>query len=208
MFTSLGSFRKAAEKLYISLICESDRALDLWIDKSADGSIAGVTIGAFSQDVKAIARVKSLANIRSYDDNSPHVLDSAMLDDNSAMLSITGEGCIDKALGIVTNPYLGNLTYSGFSHDARGLYGYWDNKELSQLHQKIAEFVKGDGGDRSREYLRNRDRFVVYNKLNALFGKSSVDTARAFRHESVDRISSFVGRVQRLVGQRLPALGI
>lgn len=208
MVKSIDSFRIVAEKLYIRLVRESDKVFDLWINKSADGSISSVTISASSQNVNAISRIKGLASNTRPDNDSPLVLDLAMMDDNRVMLSITGDGCVDKALEIVTNPILGDLTYSSFSYDSYGLYGYWDNAKLTQLHQKIADFVKGKGGDRSREYLRNRDRFVVYDKLNALFGKSSVVTARAFRHESVDRLASFVGRVQRLASQKFSTLSI
>lgn len=200
--------RTAPETLYIILVSERDRHLYISIDKSGDGSISAVRIDAMSQDVKTIRRIKELANIRPYEGDIPHVWDSAMLDNNSARLNITGDDCVARALAVVINPILGDLTYADFSAFSMDLRDYWDNAKLTQLHQKIARFVQGREGDRSREYLRERDRFVGYDKLKALFGEASIGTARAFSNGSVDRLASVVGRVQRFARQKFSTLSV
>ena len=177
------------KKLCVSLICDVNKALDLWINKSADGSISNVTIGAYSDNPDDIARVAGLLG-------HSHAI---MGVEKSAFFNISGKGCLDEALNVVTNPYLGDLTYARFGHDRHGLYGYWDNKNLAALHQEIACFVPKQEGSTSREYLQDADRFWVHNTLNRVFGNTARHIAQGFNRGN-DAYGAFtLGRARSAV---------
>lgn len=195
--------------LHISLVCEEDRALDLFINRNFDGS-ATCAVSAYAKDNPgAMDRIRGLASLRNYDETSPTVMNSCSFDREHVNLSIMGEGSVMKAISVVTNPYLGEIAYSAFGHDKYGLYGYWDNENLTALHSKISKFLPGPEGDYSREYLRNADRFWVYRGLDSVFrNKTARDTARAFDHKEVDRLATLVGSARRAVVETVASISI